>query len=71
MPKYIVRSYAFIECEVEAEDEYEASSVFDNNHPDFTVTGNCEITVLEARVSETMGNEIYDEEGNELLLQDW
>jgi hypothetical protein len=31
MPKYIVRTYAFIECEVEAEDEHEASSVFDNN----------------------------------------
>ena len=71
MPKYIVRSYAFIECEVEAEDEHEASSVFDDNHPDFTATGNCEVTVLEARVSETMGNEIFDEEGNELLLQDW
>ena len=71
MPKYIVRTYAFIECEVEAEDEHEASSVFNDNYPDFTATSNRKVKVLEAEVSDAMGNEIFDEEGNELLLQDW
>jgi len=71
MTTYIVRSYCFIECEVIAEDENEASEIFSANHPDFKATGNDIVRVLECEVSQSMGNEIYDSTGECLLLQDW
>jgi len=71
MAKFKILTYAYIESEVEAEDEHEALKLHDEHFPDFDAFGNATVKILDCGVSEAMGCEVFDEDGNEVLNSDW